>query len=130
MRPGGLAAARGANTGCLARREQLARLAVHVEIASRINKATEERALTTLGKLEQDLVFGDATSKEVIAFLAAHGSTPAQEKVRGSGHRGLGAGLGVKSRVRVWAVPSPAPRCRHENVHAHSSRRLPCLTSL
>ena len=64
------------------RREQLARLAVHVEIASRINKATEERALTTQGKLEQDLVFGDATSKEVIAFLAAHGNTPAQEKVR------------------------------------------------
>lgn len=55
-----------------------------MEIASRINKATEERALTTLGKLEQDLVFGDATSKEVIAFLAAHGNTPAQEKVQKS----------------------------------------------
>ncbi len=66
------------------RREQLARLAVHVEIASRINKAIEERALVALGKLEQDLVFGDATSKEVIAFLAAHGATPAREKVRTS----------------------------------------------
>ncbi|KAK9826197.1 hypothetical protein WJX81_006806 [Elliptochloris bilobata] len=63
-------------------REQLARLAVHVEIASRINKAIEERALVALGKLEQDLVFGDATSKEVIAFLAAHATTPAQEKLR------------------------------------------------
>ena len=102
---------------------------MHVEIASRINKATEERALTTLGKLEQDLVFGDATSKEVIAFLAAHGNTPTQEKVRESGQRGFRAGLGVKSRVRVWALPSPAPHCWHENVHAHSLRRLPCLTS-
>jgi hypothetical protein len=57
---------------------------VHVEIASRINKAIEERALVALGKLEQDLVFGDATSKEVIAFLAGHGATPAQEKARGA----------------------------------------------
>ena len=88
-----LAGLRDAKTGCPGRREQLARLAVHVEIASRINKATEERALTTLGKLEQDLVFGDATSKEVIAFLAAHGNTPAQEKVRESGQRGVSVGF-------------------------------------
>ncbi len=69
-------------SGRRARSEQLGRLAVHVEIASRINKAIEERALVALGKLEQDLVFGDATSKEVIAFLAGHGATPAQEKAR------------------------------------------------
>jgi len=51
-------------------REQLGRLYAHVELASRINRAIDERALEDLGTLEQDLVYGDATSKEVITFLS------------------------------------------------------------
>ncbi len=62
-------------------REQLARLSVHVEIASRINREIDDRALIVLGKLEQDLVFGDATSKEVIQFLQDHAAIPANDKV-------------------------------------------------
>ncbi|KAK2079353.1 hypothetical protein QBZ16_003044 [Prototheca wickerhamii] len=45
-------------------REQLARLAAHVELATQLTRAVEEGSLTELGRLEQDLVFGDATSKE------------------------------------------------------------------
>ena len=64
-------------------REQLSRLNVHVELASRINRALEEKSLTDLGKLEQDLVFGDATSKEVISYLSspAASNLPAEDKV-------------------------------------------------
>ena len=51
-------------------REQLGKLYAHVELASRINRAIDERALEELGTLEQDLVYGDATSKEVITFLS------------------------------------------------------------
>ena len=51
-------------------REQLAKLYAHVELASRINRAIDERALEELGTLEQDLVYGDATSREVITFLS------------------------------------------------------------
>ena len=64
-------------------REQLSRLNVHVELAARINRALEEKSLTDLGKLEQDLVFGDATSKEVISYLSspAASNLPAEDKV-------------------------------------------------
>lgn len=54
---------------------------MHVEIASRINREIDERALIELGKLEQDLVFGDATSKEVIQFLSNRAMIPASDKV-------------------------------------------------
>lgn len=63
-------------------RDQLSKLAAHVEIASKLNTRINDDALTELGKLEQDLVYGDATSKEVIAFLTAHQSIPASDKVR------------------------------------------------
>ena len=64
------------------RRDQLSRLGAHVELASRLNAAIEGNRLAELGKLEQDLVYGDATSKEVIAFLTANQSIPAADKVR------------------------------------------------
>jgi len=62
--------------------DQLSNLSAHVELASLLNRAVEARRLTDLGKLEQDLVYGDATSKEVIAFLSANQMLPEQEKVR------------------------------------------------
>jgi syntaxin-binding protein 1 len=55
---------------------------VHIELAGRINAALDERDLVDLGKLEQDLVFGDATSKEVINFLSNHAAVPATDKAR------------------------------------------------
>lgn len=62
-------------------REQLSQLSVHVEIASKINRIIEEKNLTELGKLEQDLVFGDATSKEVITYLSANQNLLPEDKV-------------------------------------------------
>lgn len=62
-------------------REQLSRLSVHVEIASKINRMIEAKDLTDVGKLEQDLVFGDATSKEIITYISANQKMSAEDKV-------------------------------------------------
>lgn len=63
-------------------RDQLAQLSVHVEVASSLNRAIDTHRLTDLGKLEQDLVYGDATSKELISFLSSNQMLPAADKVR------------------------------------------------
>lgn len=63
-------------------RDQLSKLSAHVEIASKLNHGIELNHLTELGKLEQDLVYGDATSKEVISFLSQGQALPAADKVR------------------------------------------------
>lgn len=54
---------------------------MHVEIASKINKIIDEKDLTDLGKLEQDLVFGDATSKEIITYISTNQKMSAEDKV-------------------------------------------------
>lgn len=54
---------------------------MHADIASRLNRLIDERNLVELGKLEQDLVYGAATSKEVVAFLSFHRTLGIEEKV-------------------------------------------------
>ncbi|KAL2669173.1 hypothetical protein AAZV13_01G171100 [Glycine max] len=49
--------------------EQIDKLSLHVEIAGKINRIIRESGLRELGQLEQDLVFGDATTKDVIKFF-------------------------------------------------------------
>ena len=48
--------------------EQRAKLSVHASIASEINALLQSCALSEVGRLEQDVVYGDATSKD-IAYL-------------------------------------------------------------
>lgn len=43
-----------------------------LQIAGQINQIIREEGLRDLGQLEQDLVFGDAGSKEVINFLRSN----------------------------------------------------------
>jgi len=43
-----------------------------VQIAGKINRIIRESGLRELGQLEQDLVFGDAGTKEVIKFLTTN----------------------------------------------------------
>lgn len=40
-----------------------------LQIAGKINKIIREQELREIGQLEQDLVFGDAGTKELIQFL-------------------------------------------------------------
>ena len=61
-------------------REQLAQLSVHADIASKLNRLIDEKVLVEMGKLEQDLVYGNATSKEVVTFLNYHRNLGTEEK--------------------------------------------------
>ncbi|XP_068465008.1 SNARE-interacting protein KEULE-like isoform X1 [Phaseolus vulgaris] len=62
--------------------EQIDKLSLHVEIAGKINRIIRESGLRELGQLEQDLVFGDAGTKEVIKFLTTNEDTTRENKLR------------------------------------------------
>jgi syntaxin-binding protein 1 len=49
--------------------DQIDKLSLHVEIAGKLNNIIREQCLRDVGQLEQDLVFGDAGTKELINFL-------------------------------------------------------------
>ena len=63
-------------------REQLKRLSLHVHIATKLNTMAKQMGLHEIGKLEQDLVYGNATSKEVIKLLGARSHMKEEDKVR------------------------------------------------
>lgn len=63
-------------------REQKSRVGVHAEMASQLTRAIDDRDLLALGKLEQNCVYGSASTKEVLAYLQAHPRIPTQDKVR------------------------------------------------
>ena len=64
-------------------RDKLTKLALHIDVASKLNTAVRERALKAAGEVEQDIVYGDATSKELIALLSMHGEhLSKQDKLR------------------------------------------------
>ena len=63
-------------------REQLKRLSLHIHIASTVNGMAKKMGLHEVGKLEQDLVYGNATSKEVIKLLGANPDMSDEDKVR------------------------------------------------
>lgn len=54
---------------------------MHADIASKLNRLIDEKVLVEMGKLEQDLVYGNATSKEVVTFLNYHRNLGTEEKV-------------------------------------------------
>ncbi|GAB4861893.1 Protein transport Sec1a [Ancistrocladus abbreviatus] len=62
--------------------EQVEKISLHVEIAGKINKIIRDMGLRDLGQLEQDLVFGDAGTKEVITFLRTKQDAPSENKLR------------------------------------------------
>uniref|UniRef100_A0A7C9ESQ9 Uncharacterized protein n=1 Tax=Opuntia streptacantha TaxID=393608 RepID=A0A7C9ESQ9_OPUST len=62
--------------------EQLDKLSLHIEIAQKINRIIREQGLKDIGQLEQDLVFGDAGTKEVINYLRTHEDVSRENKLR------------------------------------------------
>lgn len=62
--------------------EQMDKLSLHVEIAGKINNAIRELRLRDVGQLEQDLVFGDAGTKELIEFLRKNQDASRESKLR------------------------------------------------
>lgn len=62
--------------------EQMEKLSLHVEIAGKINQTIRDDGLRELGQLEQDIVFGEAGTKELIAYLRANQYQSAENKLR------------------------------------------------
>ncbi|KAK9668258.1 hypothetical protein RND81_13G045500 [Saponaria officinalis] len=62
--------------------EQIDKLSLHVEIAGKINRIVREQGLKDVGQLEQDLVFGDAGTKEVDNFLRTREDISRENKLR------------------------------------------------
>ncbi|CAA0842665.1 Protein transport Sec1a [Striga hermonthica] len=62
--------------------EQMEKLSLHVQIAGKINNIIRDLNLRDLGQLEQDLVFGDAGTKEVINFLRSKQDGMSENKLR------------------------------------------------
>ncbi|CAA7400736.1 unnamed protein product [Spirodela intermedia] len=62
--------------------EQVDKLSLHVDIAGKLNKLVRELGLRDVGQLEQDLVFGDAGTKEMINFLRANQEATRENKLR------------------------------------------------
>ncbi|XP_074317771.1 SNARE-interacting protein KEULE isoform X2 [Silene latifolia] len=62
--------------------EQIEKLSLHVEIAGKINGIIREQRLKEIGQLEQELVFGDAGTKELDNFLRMHEDVSRENKLR------------------------------------------------
>ncbi|GAA0150901.1 membrane trafficking regulatory protein [Lithospermum erythrorhizon] len=62
--------------------ETMEKLSIHVEIAGKINEIIRDEGLRDLGQLEQDLVFGDAGTKEVINYLRANADSSVEYRLR------------------------------------------------
>ncbi|KAL7150163.1 hypothetical protein ABFS83_05G091400 [Erythranthe nasuta] len=62
--------------------EQIEKLSLHVDIAGKINKIIRETGLKEVGQLEQDLVFADAGTKELINFLRIKEDVSRENKLR------------------------------------------------
>ncbi|KAG6435675.1 hypothetical protein SASPL_100550 [Salvia splendens] len=60
--------------------EQMEKLSIH--IAGKLNELIRELDLRDLGQLEQDLVFGDAGTKEVITYLRSNQDGSTENKLR------------------------------------------------
>ncbi|KAJ1279159.1 hypothetical protein BS78_04G133800 [Paspalum vaginatum] len=62
--------------------DQVDKLSLHVEIAGKLNNIIREQCLRDVGQLEQDLVFGDAGTKELINFLRTQLGVSRENKLR------------------------------------------------
>ena len=62
--------------------DQLDKLSLHVDIAAKLNQKIKEQGLSDIGRLEQDLVFGDAGAKELINMLKTKEDIATENKLR------------------------------------------------
>lgn len=60
----------------------LSRLSCHIDITQCLFKITDERKLKDLGELEQDLIFGDKHSKDLIQWLQVNQNLKTEDKMR------------------------------------------------
>eukprot|EP00245_Coleochaete_scutata_P005277 TRINITY_DN18717_c0_g1_i1.p1 TRINITY_DN18717_c0_g1~~TRINITY_DN18717_c0_g1_i1.p1 ORF type:complete len:662 (+),score=131.15 TRINITY_DN18717_c0_g1_i1:190-2175(+) len=63
-------------------REQLDKLGLHIHIATVLNEKIQQEGLTQIGTVEQDMVYGDASSKELINLFGSKPNMSPEDKVR------------------------------------------------
>lgn len=63
-------------------RDQIDKLSLHVNIASTLNNKIIQEGLADIGNLEQEFVYGDATTKELIGILNNNPEMSAECKLR------------------------------------------------
>ncbi|MCO5559681.1 hypothetical protein L7F22_013282 [Adiantum nelumboides] len=63
-------------------REQIEKLSLHIDIATKLNAKIAELCLREVGTLEQELIFGDASSKELINILTTNENLTKENKLR------------------------------------------------
>ncbi|KAJ7563781.1 hypothetical protein O6H91_03G125500 [Diphasiastrum complanatum] len=63
-------------------RDQVDKLGLHIHIATLLNDKIKEQCLSDIGTLEQDLAFGDASSKELINILNTREDISRENKLR------------------------------------------------
>jgi len=62
--------------------DQLDKLSLHIDIAAKLNEIIKVNGLRDIGHLEQDFVFGDAGTKELISFLKTKEVISTENKLR------------------------------------------------
>lgn len=62
--------------------DQLDKLSLHIDIAAKLNDIIKVNELRDIGHLEQDFVFGDAGTKELISFLKTKEVISTENKLR------------------------------------------------
>ncbi|KAH7352483.1 hypothetical protein KP509_19G048300 [Ceratopteris richardii] len=63
-------------------RDQIEKLSLHIDIATKLNKKISELSLREIGTLEQELVFGDASSKDLINIFTTNENLTKENKLR------------------------------------------------
>ena len=59
----------------------LSNMALHIDITRDLFKVTSDRKLKQIGELEQDLVYGEKHSKDIISLLSDDQTLDPQDKV-------------------------------------------------
>jgi syntaxin-binding protein 1 len=63
-------------------RDQIDKLSLHIHIATMLNNKIRQDGLTDIGNLEQEFVYGDATTKELIGILNSNPEMSSECKLR------------------------------------------------
>ncbi|KAG0576062.1 hypothetical protein KC19_5G052300 [Ceratodon purpureus] len=62
--------------------DQIDKLSLHIHIATTINEKVKKESLDDIGKLEQDFVYGEATSKDLLSMISSKQGMTQDNKLR------------------------------------------------
>jgi hypothetical protein len=97
---------------------KLGLLSAHITISEQIKNTSEQRQLMEVGLLEQDIVYGEKSSQELIKYLAGTclGETPAAMTAR------RWAGMFLQIREKTMAAFCYACHIKQHDLTCHISK--------